>query len=123
MFEKINLTMLTDYYEITMANGYLESGMQDEIAYFDLYFRRIPDGGGYAIMAGLKQVIDYLNNMEFTEEDIEYLRGKNCFDEKFLDFLLSANKRFTTSINNKSYIGKAFVYKSIYTVEVSPNSI
>ena len=87
MFDKCNMTMLTDYYEITMANGYFESGMQDEIAYFDLYFRRIPDGGGYAIMAGLKQVIDYLNNMEFTEEDIEYLRGKKCFDEGFLEYL------------------------------------
>ena len=87
MFDKLNLSMLTDYYEITMANGYFESEMKDEIAYFDLYFRRIPDGGGYAVMAGLKQVIDYLSNLEFTDEDVEYLRKKNCFDEGFLDSL------------------------------------
>ena len=71
MIEKLNMTMLTDYYEITMANGYFTAGMADEIGYFDLFFRRIPDNGGYAIMAGLAQVIEYLKNLEFTEEDIE----------------------------------------------------
>ena len=87
MIEKLNLTMLTDYYEITMANGYLENGMEDEIAYFDLFFRKIPDGGGYAIMAGLEQVIHYLDGLEFTDEDIEYLRGKGIFSEEFLRYL------------------------------------
>ncbi len=84
---KDNMTMLTDFYEITMANGYLEAGMEDTIAYFDVFFRQIPDHGGYAIMAGLEQVIDYMENLTFTEEDIEYLRGRNCFSEKFLDYL------------------------------------
>ena len=79
--------MVTDFYEITMANGHLENGMGDEIAYFDMFFRRIPDGGGYAIMAGVEQVVDYLKNLKFEEEDIEFLRGKNCFSEKFLDYL------------------------------------
>ena len=60
MIEKLNLTMLTDFYEITMANGYHSSGMADDIAYFDMFFRKIPDGGGYAIFAGLEQVIEYL---------------------------------------------------------------
>ncbi len=87
MFDKFNLTMLTDYYEITMANGYFETGMEDQIAYFDLYFRKVPDGGGYAIMAGLQQVIDYLENIEYTERDIEYLRSKGCFSEGFLEYL------------------------------------
>lgn len=87
MIEKLNLTMLTDFYEITMANGYYCSGMTDDIAYFDMFFRKVPDGGGYAIMAGLDQVIEYLENLKFTDEDIEYLRSKKIFDEKFLEYL------------------------------------
>ena len=73
MIERLNLTMLTDFYELTMANGYYESGMADDIACFDMFFRQVPDGGGYAIMAGLDQVISYLDNLEFTDEDIAYL--------------------------------------------------
>ena len=96
MIEKINLTMLTDYYEITMANGYFKAEMDDQIAYFDVFFRRIPDGGGYAIMAGLHQAIEYLKNLEFTDEDIEYLRSKNCFDEGFLQYL--RDFRFTCDV-------------------------
>ncbi|MBQ1959622.1 MAG: nicotinate phosphoribosyltransferase [Firmicutes bacterium] len=87
MDKKMNLTMLTDFYEITMANGYFEAGMTEDIAYFDMFFRRVPDGGGYAIMAGLEQLIDYLKELKFTEEDIEYLRGKNLFCEEFLEYL------------------------------------
>ena len=87
MKKDLNLTMLTDFYEITMANGYFQTGMADDIAYFDMFFRRVPDGGGYAIMAGLEQVIDYLKNLSFTEEDIEYLRKKGIFCEEFLDYL------------------------------------
>ena len=79
--------MLCDYYELTMANGYFELGKGDEISYFDVFFRQIPDGGGYAIAAGLEQVIDYIENLSFTDEDIEYLRGKKCFSEKFLEYL------------------------------------
>ena len=87
MDKRMNLTMLTDFYEITMANGYFESGMAEDTAYFDMFFRRVPDGGGYAIMAGLEQLIDYLKNLKFTEEDIEYLRGKGIFCEAFLEYL------------------------------------
>ncbi|MBP3384893.1 MAG: nicotinate phosphoribosyltransferase [Firmicutes bacterium] len=87
MIEKLNLTMLTDYYEITMANGYFQSDLKDDIAVFDLFFRRVPDGGGYAIMAGLEQAINYLENLNFTDEDIDYLRKKGCFDENFLEYL------------------------------------
>ena len=96
MIEKLNMTMLTDYYEITMANGYFTAGMADEIGYFDLFFRRIPDNGGYAIMAGLAQVIEYLKNLEFTEEDIEYLRSKKIFNEEFLQYL--ADFKFTCDV-------------------------
>ena len=87
MFAEKNLTMLTDFYEITMANGYLELGMQDEIAYFDMFFRKVPDGGGFAIMAGIEQVVEYLENLHFSDADIEYLRGRKLFSEKFLDYL------------------------------------
>ena len=73
-----NLTMLFDYYEMTMANGYFKKGMGDMIAYFDVFYRSNPDNGGYAIVAGLEQVIDYIEKLEFTDEDIELLRSKNC---------------------------------------------
>ena len=79
MENKMNLTMLTDFYELTMANGYFETGMADDIAYFDMFFRRVPDGGGYAIMAGVEQMIDYLRNLKFTDEDIDFLREKGIF--------------------------------------------
>ena len=96
MIEKLNLSMLTDFYEITMANGYYTAEMSDEIAYFDMFFRRIPDGGGYAIMAGLDQVIEYLKNLSFSEEDIEYLRSKEIFSEDFLNYLKEF--RFTCDV-------------------------
>ena len=80
MTEK-NYTMLCDFYELTMANGYYNAGKADEIAYFDVFFRNIPDDGGFAIAAGLEQVIDYIQNLRFTEEDIAYLRKKGIFDE------------------------------------------
>lgn len=83
----INLTMLVDFYELTMANGYFEHGMQNEIACFDLFFRRVPDEGGFAIMAGLEQLIDYLERLSFTIADIEYLRKKGIFSDGFLHYL------------------------------------
>jgi len=87
MIERINATLLTDFYELTMANGYFEAGMADDIAYFDLFFRKIPDEGGFAIMAGLEQMIEYLDNLKFEDRDIEYLREKGIFSEKFLEYL------------------------------------
>ena len=83
----INLTMLTDFYELTMANGYMNSGMDKKTAYFDVFFRNIPDHGGYAIMGGLEHIIDYLDNLKFTDEDIEFLRSKGIFSEEFLKYL------------------------------------
>ena len=82
-----NLTMLTDYYELTMANGYFELGLQDKRAVFDMFFRTIPDDAGFAIFAGLEQLVEYLENLHFTEEDIEFFRSKKIFDERFLDYL------------------------------------
>lgn len=88
--------MLCDFYELTMANGYFVKGMADRITYFDIFFREIPDGGGFAIAAGLEQIIDYVKNLHFTEDDIEYLRDRDCFDERFLEMI--RNFRFTGDI-------------------------
>ena len=93
---KNNMTLLCDFYELTMANGYFELGKRDEIAYFDVFFRRIPDGGGFAIAAGLEQLIDYIHELKFTEEDIAFLRSKSVFSEEFLAYL--ADFSFTGDI-------------------------
>lgn len=82
-----NLTLLVDFYEITMANGYLKNGIGNKIAYFDMFFRNVPDGGGFSIVAGLEQLIEYLNNLKFTEEDINFLEKKGLFDQEFLNYL------------------------------------
>lgn len=92
----LNLTMLCDFYELTMGNGYLAKGYKDRICYFDVFFRECPDGGGFAIAAGLEQIIEYVKTLHFSKEDIDYLRGRNLFTEEFLDYL--ANFRFTGDI-------------------------
>ena len=91
--EKLNMTMLCDFYELTMGNGYFQAGYQDRITYFDVFFRDVPDKGGFAVCAGLSQLIDYIQNLHFSAEDIEFLRGKQLFSEEFLQFL--ADFRFT----------------------------
>ncbi|MEA4890816.1 MAG: nicotinate phosphoribosyltransferase [Clostridiaceae bacterium] len=85
--ERTNLTMLTDFYELTMSKGYLDHGLQDTYAYFDLFFRSVPEDGGYAIMAGVEQMIDYLKALQFTEDDLNYLASMKTFDDRFLDYL------------------------------------
>ena len=82
-----NMQMLFDFYEATMSNGLFKNGMHNTISYFDMFFRRVPDEGGFAIMAGLEQLIEYLENLTFTDEDIEYLRGQNKFSEEFLEYM------------------------------------
>lgn len=84
-----NMTLLCDFYELTMSNGYFKTDIKDKITYFDVFFRQIPDGGGFAIAAGLEQIIEYINNLHFTDDDIAYLRSKNIFDEAFLEYLRS----------------------------------
>ncbi|NLK85999.1 MAG: nicotinate phosphoribosyltransferase [Clostridiaceae bacterium] len=91
-----NLTMLTDFYEITMANGYLQTELKDKIAYFDMFFRKVPDNGGFAIMAGIEQFIEYIRELRFDDADIEYLRSKKQFSEDFLEYL--KNFKFTCDI-------------------------
>lgn len=91
-----NLTMLCDFYELTMANGYFKTGMKDTIAYFDVFYRENPDNAGFAIAAGLEQVVEYINDLKFDDDDIEYLRSKKIFDEEFLSYLKTF--RFTGDI-------------------------
>ena len=83
----MNYTLLCDFYELTMANGYFELGKVNEISYFDVFYRKVPDGGGFAIAAGLEQVIEYIKNLKFTDEDIAFLRSKKLFSEDFLEYL------------------------------------
>jgi nicotinate phosphoribosyltransferase len=85
--DKTNYTMMCDFYELTMINGYFKSGLKDKICYFDVFYRVVPDNGGFAIAAGLEQVVDYIKNLKFTKSDIEYLRSKKMFSEEFLDYL------------------------------------
>ena len=91
-----NYTMLTDFYEITMANGFFNEGYKDTTVYFDMFFRSVPDGGGFAIMAGVEQAIDYLKNLKFTKEDIDYLRSKKMFSDGFLEYI--QNFRFSCDV-------------------------
>lgn len=93
---KRNLTMLVDFYEMTMGDGFLENGYSDKVAVFDMFFRKCPDNAGYAIFSGLEQVIEYLKNLKFTDEDIEYLRSKGIFSEEYLDYL--KNFKFTCDV-------------------------
>ena len=87
MKAKTNLTMLCDFYELTMGNGYFQTGLADRMCYFDVFYRSVPDRGGFAIAAGLAQVVEYIENLCFDEEDIAYLRSKGCFSEEFLEYL------------------------------------
>ncbi len=92
---KRNLEMIADFYEFTMANGYLEKNMND-IAYFDVFFRKIPDNGGFAIFAGLEQIINFIKDFSFSKKDINYLEGRKIFSKKFINYL--SNFKFTGDI-------------------------
>ena len=91
-----NYSMLCDFYQLTMGNGYYKTKHADRIAYFDMFFRRVPDGGGFAVCAGLEQVVHYIQDLCFTDDDIDFLRTKGIFDEEFLSYL--RNFRFTGDI-------------------------
>ena len=110
-----NLTMLTDFYEITMANGYFNEGNKDTIAAFDLFFRTIPDKGGYAIMAGLEQAIQYIQELEFTDDDIAYLRNIKLFNEEFLNYL--ADFKFSCDVYSVAEGTPIFPGEPILTVK------
>jgi len=93
--DRTNMSMLTDFYELTMGKGYLDDDKKDTIVYFDAFFRNVPEHGGYAVMAGLEQVIDYLSNLKFSEEDLGFLKGYG-FDDRFIDYL--RNFKFTCDV-------------------------
>lgn len=114
LLSKNNLTMLTDFYEITMANGFFVAGQGEKTVYFDMFFRTIPDDGGLAIMAGVEQVIHYIKNLSFTEEDLSFLREKKMFDERFLDYL--RNFHFCCDIWVVPEGTPVFPYEPIVTV-------
>ena len=94
--KKLNMTMLCDFYELTMGNGYFNAGYQDRVTYFDVFFRDVPDKGGFAVCAGLSQLIDYIEHLHFDQEDIEYLRSRKLFSEELLSYL--RDFRFTGDI-------------------------
>jgi len=94
--ENRKLNLLMDFYELTMSYGYFEDNKHLDIAVFDVFFRNIPDAGGYAIMAGLEQVINYIENLSFSKKEIDLLDGKKIFSEKFLNFL--KNFKFTSDV-------------------------
>ena len=85
--KKENMAMLCDFYEFTMSNGYFKNGFYKKNVYFDVFFRKVPDNGGFAIMAGLEQAIEYIRELHFEDDDIEYLKSKGIFDEQFLEYL------------------------------------
>ncbi len=94
--DKRNLSMLMDLYELTMASGYLSCGREQDIVVFDMFFRRVPDDGGFAIAAGLEQFVEYIDELQFSDEDIEYLRGLHLFEERFLAYL--ADFKFSCTV-------------------------
>lgn len=94
--EERNLSMLVDFYEFTMSNGYFKNNLKDKVVYFDMFFRRNPDNAGFAITAGLEQLIEYIKGLRFDKKDIEYLRKRQLFSEEFLEYLL--NFKFTGDI-------------------------
>ncbi len=113
--ENRKLELVSDFYEFTMANGYLAHNMDNKIVYFDVFFRKIPDNGGYVIFAGLEQIIDYILNLKFTEDDIEYLKKQNKFSEQFLDYL--RNFEFTGDIWSVQEGTVVFPYEPLITVK------
>lgn len=112
--ENRNLTMLCDFYELTMAGGYFKNGVHKRNAYFDVFFRSVPDGGGFAIAAGLEQIVNYIKDLHFSAEDLDYLRSKKLFDEEFLNYL--ADFRFTGDIYAVPEGTPVFPYEPIITV-------
>lgn len=93
---KQNLSLLCDFYELTMSNGYFKTGLKDKICYFDVFFRQVPDNGGFVIFAGLEQIINFIQNLHFDSDDIAYLEQKQIFDKDFLNYL--ANFKFSGDI-------------------------
>lgn len=113
--KKRALALLCDYYEITMGNGYFCLGMKDKIAYFDVFYRKNPDNGGYAVAAGLEQIAEYIRDLHFEEDDIEYLKGRKVFSDDFIEYL--KDFRFTGDIWAVPEGTVVFPYEPIMTIK------
>ena len=109
-----NYTLLCDFYELTMANGYFQTDYKETITYFDLFYRKNPDKGGFVIFAGLESVVDYIQNLHFFDDDIEFLRSKGIFCEEFLEYL--RNFKFTGDIYSVKEGTPVFPYEPIMTI-------
>ncbi len=109
------LTLLMDFYELTMANGYFKDNKQNQIAVFDVFFRSVPDQGGYAIFAGLEKVIDYLSNLTFSSDELKYLKSKKIFDDEFLQFL--KDFKFSSDVYAMKEGTPIFPHEPILTVK------
>ena len=113
-FDKRNLTMVMDFYEMTMSNGYFKNNRLNQTAVFDVFYRKNPDDAGFAIFAGLEQIIEYINDLHFEKEDIDYLRSQNIFEEDFLQYL--ANYKFRGDIYSMPEGTIIYPYEPIITV-------
>lgn len=113
--EERNLTMLMDFYELTMSNGYFIKGVGDRVAYFDMLFRKNPDEAGFSIVLGLEQVVHYIKNLKFTSSDVQYLRERNMFSEEFLSYL--SNFKFTGSVYAIPEGTVVFPYEPLLTIK------
>lgn len=116
---ELNYTMLLDFYELTMANGYFLEGKKNEIVYFDLFYRSNPDQGGFALFAGLERIVKYISDLHFSEEDITFLRSKNVLDEDFLLYL----KNFSFSGDIISFQEGSVIFPNEPIVTVKSNII
>lgn len=114
MITEQNCTLLCDFYQLTMGNGYFQTGKRDTIAYFDVFFRRVPENGGFAVCAGLEQIIEYIEGLHFDEDDIDFLRKKGIFDENFLRYL--ANFKFEGDIYAVPEGTPVFPFEPLVTV-------
>ena len=110
-----NITLIMDFYELTMSYNYFKLGKQDEIVYFDMFYRKNPDQGGFVIFAGLQQLIEAIENMHFSDGDIEYLRSLNVFDEDFFAYLKDFH--FTGTIYSVKEGTPVFPYEPLITVK------
>ena len=110
-----DISMLMDFYELTMANGVWHSKNRNKIAYFDMFFRRIPDEGGYAVLAGIESLIEYLNSLSFSAEDIEYIKSQNCFCDEFIEYL--KDFKFTCDVWSIPEGTPVFPYEPLITVK------
>lgn len=114
-YDNHSLSLLCDFYELTMSNGYFKNGFHKKTTYFDIFFRRIPDGGGFAIFAGLQQLVKYIENLSFSDEDIDFLRNKNLFDEDFFKYLKGF--KFTGDIYSVPEGTPIFPYEPVMTIK------